>query len=638
MTESTLVSFRRAIATHLTGILGQSIESLLPLVQQNTSHRKASHSVFSVVIKRLQQLQSRSSGDGTTAVLDEQVLERCCTELSADTRECIVRVRRTKDMLLFDPQPLQLIQKAVGAIVERADGRESEEEGVLLLGKRAREELSSGGKKVVGVVVDGMKTLQDENAFCSLRRTVLTGFVARFLLSESSGAASVKVLADLGRDEFLQDLDVESPTLSDTINDSGDGYLETIKHALQTEPEIKAQWSNTDDGAWVVDMSAQKLGQVKVFSSSRTGLTSDEKAKEMGDPTAVVEMLVRMAQRFAQYDSDGGDEGKMRYIWVIPDGRRLFAEQVLFLARIIFPGVGRRLQSDGEVDCSISEDEPERKKRAGAAAAAESDVVKDSRSSVKTKSWADSVEVVYYGPAMGVDLPKDSSLFTAATSNGGGEMSEVVGYTNVKMREVVERNRGGGGVGGYSDAYGNDDGYDADDGDDEGDGAEVLDEAGLTRMSNILSRSAVVVSCCGGKRARKLNVSMSRILDGKGNSGVFLQYVLSRLYGIERKSKARLNASADLAHISSYTESFDLALLLAEYPEILSGIHESLDPSVLVTYLFNLAAMVGQANRVLRVKGMEVEVAEARWLVFWAAKRVFEEGLMLLGLEFLERM
>lgn len=107
---------------------------------------------------------------------------------------------------------------------------------------------------------------------------------------------------------------------------------------------------------------------------------------------------------------------------------------------------------------------------------------------------------------------------------------------------------------------------------------------------------------------------------------------------IERKSKARLNASADLSHISSYTESFDLALLLAEYPEILSGIHESLDPSVLVTYLFNLAAMVGQANRVLRVKGMEVEVAEARWLVFWAAKRVFEEGLMLLGLEFLERM
>ncbi|OAQ26386.1 hypothetical protein K457DRAFT_140296 [Linnemannia elongata AG-77] len=635
MAESTLVSFRRAIATHLAGILGQSIESVLPLVQQNISHRKASHSVFSVVIKRLQQLQSRNSGEGTAVVSVEQVLEKCCTELSADTREYIVGARRTKDMLLFDPQPLQLIQKAVGDIVERAGGRErvvgmKEEKEVL--GKRAREELSSGRRKVT-VVVDGVKTLQDENAFCSLRRTFLTGFVARFLLSESSGTSSVKVVADVGSDEFLQGLDVESPTLPDTINDSGDGYLETIKHALQTEPEIKAQWSNIENGAWVVDMSAQKLGQVKVFSSSRTELTSDEKPKEMGDPAAVVETLVRMARRFARYE---GGEGEVRYIWVVPDGRRLFAEQVLFLARIIFPGVGRRLQSEGKIDCSTSEDEPERKKRAGVTTA-ESDIAKDSVSSVKTKSWADSVEVVYYGPATGVDLPKDSSLLNAATGNSGGEISGVIDYTNVKMREVVEQNRGSGGVGGYSEAYGND-GYDDDDGGNGGDDAEVLDEAELTRMSKILSRSALAVACCGGKRARKLNVSMSRILDGKGNSGVFLQYVLSRLYGIERKSKARLNASADLSHISSYTESFDLALLLAEYPEILSGIHESLDPSVLVTYLFNLAAMVGQANRVLRVKGMEVEVAEARWLVLWAAKRVFEEGLMLLGLEFLERM
>ncbi|KAK3835779.1 MAG: hypothetical protein JOS17DRAFT_518571 [Linnemannia elongata] len=629
MAESTLVSFRRAIATHLAGILGQSIENLLPLVQQNTSHRKASHSVFSVVIKRLQQLQSKNSGEGTAAVLDEQVLERCCTELSADTHKHVVGARRTKDMLLFDPQPLQLIQKAVDGIVDRAGGKEKV--GVEeVLGKRTREEVSSERRKVV---VDGVKTLQDENAFCGLRRTILTGFVARFLLSESNGTASVKVVADLGSDEFLQGLDIESQTLSDTINDSGDGYLETIKHALQTKPEIKAQWSKTEDGGWVVDMSAQKLGQVKVFSSSRTGLTSDEKAKEMGDPTAVVETLVRMARRFVRY---GGGEEKVRYIWVVPDGRRLFAEQVLFLAGIIFPGVGRQVQSDEEVECSTSEDEPERKKRVGTTAA-ESAVAKDSGSSVETRSWADSVEVVYYGPATGVDLPKDPSLLTAATGNGGREMSGVIDYTNVKMREVVEQNRGGGGVGGYSGAYGND-GYDDDDGDDEGDDAEGLDEAELTRMSKILSRSALVVSCCGGKRARKLNVSLSRILDGKGNSGVFLQYVLSRLYGIERKSKVRLNASADLSHISSYTESFDLALLLAEYPEILSGIHESLDPSVLVTYLFNLAAMVGQANRVLRVKGMEVEVAEARWLVFWAAKRVFEEGLMLLGLEFLERM
>jgi cell division ATPase FtsA len=138
-------------------------------------------------------------------MLDEQVLERCCSELSDETREWIVAARRTRDMLLFDPQPPQLIQKAVDAIVEQR-GRENVEE---VLGKRAREELNSGGqgRRVAAgvVVVDGMKTLQDENAFCSLRRTVLTGFVARLLSSTRGldGPKTVKVITDPGSMSFV---------------------------------------------------------------------------------------------------------------------------------------------------------------------------------------------------------------------------------------------------------------------------------------------------------------------------------------------------------------------------------------------------------------------------------------------------
>ncbi|KAF9152006.1 Arginyl-tRNA synthetase [Linnemannia schmuckeri] len=593
MAESTLVSFRRTIATHLARIVGQPVESIFPLVQQNISHRKASHSVFSVVIKRLQQLQSRNGEkEGrAAAVLDEHVLEQCCTELSAETRRWIVGARMTKDMLLFDPQPLHLIQKAIGAIVERGLGGEGGEGGERekkvvkdVLGKRARETLSFGednGRRGVVIVVDGVKTLQDENAFCSLRRTVLTGFVARFLSDESSDA-TVKVVADTDNGEFLRGLNVESLISSDSSNNISDDdeYLETMKRALQTKVGIKAQQSITEDGAWFVDLSAQKLGQVKVFSSCKTGETSTtengDEQKEMGEPAAVVEVMVQMARRFARY---GGNDAEVRYIWVVPDGRRLFAEQVLHLARIIFPEGGeRRLQSQVDQVMVAGEgagegDEPERKKRARVAG---SDVVADPVTPLIPKSWADSVEVVYYGPATGVDLPKDSSLLTATTGSGGSEMSGVVEYTNMKMRELVEQNRGNGGVGGYSGAYGDDGGYDDDEGDE--DENKGLDETELSRMSKILSQSALVVSCCGGKRARKLNVSLSRILDGKGNSGVFLQYVLSRLYGIERKSKTRLNPIADLSQISSYTESFDLALLLAEYPEILSNIEVSLDP------------------------------------------------------------
>ncbi|KAF9124503.1 hypothetical protein BGW39_008180, partial [Mortierella sp. 14UC] len=167
--ESTLVSFRRAIATHLAEVVGQSADDIFPLVQQNTSHRKASHSVFSVVIKRLQNLcniNSSSSNSGSSSgggaelplLVDEDVLGRCCSELSAKTRGWVLQARRTKDMLLFDPQPLQLIRLAIGSVVREygqglGRGRDcevgsgssvAEGEGVEeVLGKRAREEMNS---------------------------------------------------------------------------------------------------------------------------------------------------------------------------------------------------------------------------------------------------------------------------------------------------------------------------------------------------------------------------------------------------------------------------------------------------------------------------------------------------------------
>ncbi|ORZ14991.1 hypothetical protein BCR41DRAFT_354450 [Lobosporangium transversale] len=131
---------------------------------------------------------------------------------------------------------------------------------------------------------------------------------------------------------------------------------------------------------------------------------------------------------------------------------------------------------------------------------------------------------------------------------------------------------------------------------------------------------------------------MSRIMNGKGNSGVFLQYVHSRLCGIERKSNVRYNPDADLSLVQGYTEALNLCLVIAEWQDILSMLQGTLDPFILVSHLFRLATEISQANRVLRVKDMEPAVAEARWLLFWAAKQVLEQGLGLLGLEFVEFM
>lgn len=106
---------------------------------------------------------------------------------------------------------------------------------------------------------------------------------------------------------------------------------------------------------------------------------------------------------------------------------------------------------------------------------------------------------------------------------------------------------------------------------------------------------------------------------------------------IERNSQVRFNPQADLLLLQKIPEAYALAKVLSEWEDLVfsssSAVFTTLDPSPLVLYLFNLAAEVGQANRTMRVKGMKPEVAEARWLLFWCAKKVLEEGLWLLGLE-----
>ena len=63
-----------------------------------------------------------------------------------------------------------------------------------------------------------------------------------------------------------------------------------------------------------------------------------------------------------------------------------------------------------------------------------------------------------------------------------------------------------------------------------------------------------------------------------------------------------------------------------------------MEPCVVVHYLFRLAHVMSQANSSLRIKGADPAVAEARMLLFWAARTTLANGLKLIGINPLERI
>ena len=110
---------------------------------------------------------------------------------------------------------------------------------------------------------------------------------------------------------------------------------------------------------------------------------------------------------------------------------------------------------------------------------------------------------------------------------------------------------------------------------------------------------------------------------------------------IADKSGTKLNTDANTALLTE-PEAFELAAMISAYPDITLSTLHTLEPSMIVNYLFGLSHAISSANQVLQVKSAadagQQDLAEARMLLLWAARVTLGNGMRILGLEPLERM
>lgn len=82
----------------------------------------------------------------------------------------------------------------------------------------------------------------------------------------------------------------------------------------------------------------------------------------------------------------------------------------------------------------------------------------------------------------------------------------------------------------------------------------------------------------------------------------------------------------------------DLVDLLSRYDETLDRSLATLEPAVLVQYLFQVARSASKAVAKLRVKDSPSNLAKPRMLLFERTREVLADGLTLLGLTPLDRI
>lgn len=215
------------------------------------------------------------------------------------------------------------------------------------------------------------------------------------------------------------------------------------------------------------------------------------------------------------------------------------------------------------------------------------------------KEIADKVQHITFGLVLGMSTRKGTAKF----------LDDILRDVADKMHEVMKKND-----------------------------VKYCQVANPEATADILGISSVMVQDMSGKRINNYKFDMDTMTSFEGDTGPYLQYAHARICSIERKaalSKEDL-ASADLSLLTE-AHAIDLIRLLAQWPDVVSTVLKSLEPTNILTYLFKMTHVLSGSYDHLRIVGSEPELKKARMALYDAARIVLANGMKLLGLDPVER-
>jgi arginyl-tRNA synthetase len=157
------------------------------------------------------------------------------------------------------------------------------------------------------------------------------------------------------------------------------------------------------------------------------------------------------------------------------------------------------------------------------------------------------------------------------------------------------------------------------------------------RVAKALGIGAVKYADLSTERMRDYVFDWDRMLAFEGNTGPYLQYAHARIRSIFRRAEVRPPEPGTPVLLGEPQERA-LALQLLRFGEAVSGTSESLSPSKLCAYLFDVATTFTAFYEACRVLVEDDEVRTSRLALCDLTARALQLGLSLLGMEAPEQM
>ncbi|BFZ19802.1 hypothetical protein BsWGS_22841 [Bradybaena similaris] len=163
-------------------------------------------------------------------------------------------------------------------------------------------------------------------------------------------------------------------------------------------------------------------------------------------------------------------------------------------------------------------------------------------------------------------------------------------------------------------------------------------EESLDEVADILGVTAIILQDVRANRISDYTFSWEQMLNFKSDSGVFVQYCHARLCSMLSGCGVEMTSDIDASCVVHDDALYRVVLHLARYPDVFQEALSTLEPHIIVQYLFRLCHLINVAYAFCPVKGQPTDIAEARLMVFMCARQVLANCLRVLGQTPVERM
>ncbi|KAI8899248.1 hypothetical protein BC833DRAFT_586481 [Globomyces pollinis-pini] len=132
-----------------------------------------------------------------------------------------------------------------------------------------------------------------------------------------------------------------------------------------------------------------------------------------------------------------------------------------------------------------------------------------------------------------------------------------------------------------------------------------------------------------------------RLKNQESSVGMYIQYAYARLCGIKRYIQSETNIKFEdclnslnsdfLQPFMSTPKIFQLIHMIEQYPTVITK--AEYEPSVLIAFLLKFSTCISSLYYHLRIKGEDLAVQKARWLVLATSLDLLENGILTLGFD-----